>query len=126
MTVAWSNANEAHGWRTKVDDETLQRLLWRRTDRFGVVRFRQDELAAELLLHPNSMHRIFRRMEAADRMQRVSTPRRRGTAWQIADPDSALGVRASYLARRGHPRPHRGRKPPRRLRTPPRRVRRSP
>ncbi len=69
-----------------IDRDAIHRVLWRRSDRRGSLKFVQNQLASEIGVSPYHFSRILSEMEESGRLRTVAAGKRNVKTYVITDP----------------------------------------
>lgn len=69
-----------------IDRDALHRVLWRRTDRRGSLKFIQNQMASEIGVSPYHFNRILAEMEEVGRLKTIAIGKRSIKTYVITDP----------------------------------------
>lgn len=69
-----------------IDRDALHRVLWRRSDRRGSLKFVQNQLATEIGISPYHFNRILAEMEENGRLRTIAIGKRSIKTYLITDP----------------------------------------
>lgn len=79
----------------EIDRDALHRVIWRRTDRRGAIKFVQNQLALELGISPYHFCRIVAEMCDEGRMRMIATGKHNVRTYQVSDPATWAGALTS-------------------------------
>lgn len=70
----------------EIDRDALHRVMWRRTDRRGALKFVQNQLALELGISPYHFCRIIAEMCEEGRLRQIAVGKHNVRTYQVTDP----------------------------------------
>lgn len=79
----------------EIDRDALHRVIWRRTDRRGAIKFVQNQLALELGISPYHFCRIIAEMCEEGRLRSIAVGKHNVRTYQVLDPAAWAGSLAS-------------------------------
>ena len=70
----------------EIDRDALHRILWRRTDRRGAIKFVQNQMAAELGISPYHFCRIIAEMCEDGRLRQIAVGKHSVRTYLVKEP----------------------------------------